>query len=51
LTLVQIDVKSAWDNMTIGNDYIGEVVSIKPFGAIIKIDNETKGLIKLTDYK
>ncbi len=45
LILTQVNKYSIWDDIKIGQKYTGKVFSIKPFGTIIQLDQETKGLI------
>jgi ribosomal protein S1 len=54
LILTQILRESIWDSIKVGMVIEGEVVAVKPFGALVKLDYETSGLIKtsyLTKYK
>jgi predicted RNA-binding protein with RPS1 domain len=39
---------SLWDTIRVGDKLKGNVVSIKPFGALISLDYETNGLIQTT---
>lgn len=46
IILTQTLEESLWDTIKYGMIIEGEVVSIKPFGALIKLDYETIGLLK-----
>lgn len=46
IILTQTLEESLWDTIKYGMILEGEVVSIKPFGALIKLDYETIGLLK-----
>ena len=46
LILTQNPRKSLWDDIRIGQVYDGIVKNVKPFGALIKLDDETKGVIQ-----
>jgi len=46
--LTQIIRESLWDNIKIDDTIIGKVIVIKPFGALIQLDDETNGLIQNT---
>lgn len=39
---------SLWDTIRVGDKLKGNVLSIKPFGALISLDYETNGLIQIT---
>lgn len=39
---------SLWDTIRVGDKIKGNVISIKPFGALISLDYETNGLIQTT---
>jgi small subunit ribosomal protein S1 len=38
--------ESLWDTIDVGDVVDGEILSIKPFGALVKLDYETNGFIK-----
>lgn len=46
IILTQTLEESMWDTLTIGAVMKGEVVSIKPFGTLVKLDYETIGLLQ-----
>lgn len=46
--LTQIIRESLWDSIKIDDTIIGKVIVIKPFGALIQLDDETNGLIQNT---
>jgi ribosomal protein S1 len=46
IILTQIQRESIWDIVDVGNVFNGEVISAKPFGYFVKLDEETNGLIK-----
>jgi len=46
--LTQILRESLWDNIKIDDVINGKVIMIKPFGALIQLDDETNGLIQNT---
>lgn len=46
IILTQILRKSLWDTIRIGNIKEGKIISIKPFGALVSLDQETMGLIQ-----
>ena len=45
IILTQSLEESLWDTMDIGSTFSGEIVAIKPFGALVKLDQDTNGLI------
>lgn len=45
IILTQHLEESVWDTIEIGSIFSGEVVAIKPFGALVKLDQNTNGLI------
>lgn len=46
IILTQNLKESLWDNIRNGDTVEGEIISIKPFGTLVKLDYETNGLIK-----
>jgi len=40
--------ETIWDTIRVGDTFNGEVISIKPFGTLVKLDFETNGLIQIT---
>lgn len=46
IILTQILRESLWDNIKVDDVVKGKVISIKPFGALIQLDEETNGLIQ-----
>jgi small subunit ribosomal protein S1 len=46
IILTQILRESLWDNIKVDDVVKGKVISIKPFGALIQLDDETNGLIQ-----
>lgn len=48
IILTQILKESLWDTIRVGDTIKGKVISVKPFGALIKLDYETNGLIQTT---
>lgn len=46
--LTQILRNSLWDSIKVDDIVTGKVISIKPFGALIQLDEETNGLIQNT---
>lgn len=46
--LTQIIRESLWDSIKINDIIKGKVIAIKPFGALIQLDEETNGLIQNT---
>lgn len=46
--LTQILRESLWDSIKVDDVVKGKVISIKPFGALIQLDEETNGLIQNT---
>lgn len=49
IILTQILKESLWDEIKIGQTIDGSVKAIKPFGALISLDDETIGLIHTTE--
>lgn len=49
IILTQIFRPSVWDNVSVGDVLEGTVKTIKHFGALVKLDPETQGLIKTRD--
>lgn len=48
IILTQILRESLWDTIRVGQIKEGTVISVKPFGALIALDEETTGLIQNT---
>lgn len=48
IILTQILRESLWDTIRVGNVKTGTVICVKPFGALISLDEETTGLIQNT---
>jgi small subunit ribosomal protein S1 len=46
IILTQILRESLWDKLKVGNNYDVEIISVKPFGCLAKLDEETFGLIQ-----
>jgi len=46
IILTQILRESLWDNIKKDKKFDGEIIDIKPFGALVKLDEETNGLIQ-----
>jgi len=46
IILTQVYNDSLWDTIEVGQKIEGTVIDVKPFGAIIKLDDETIGLIQ-----
>jgi len=51
IILTQILKESLWDEITIGQNIVGNVKVIKAFGALISLDEETIGLIHTSELK
>lgn len=51
IILTQIQRDSLWDNIEIGQVYSGTVKDNKQFGTLVFLDNETVGLIKLSEVE
>lgn len=49
LILTQVNVKSLWDNISIGQTIDGVIKEHKSFGTLIKLDHETNGLIHTSE--
>jgi len=49
IILTQILKDSLWDDVHIGQKLTGNVKVIKPFGALVKLDEETIGLIHISE--
>lgn len=48
LILSQVDRESLWDTIKLGQIIDGKIRSVKPFGALVSLDDETTGLIQNT---
>jgi small subunit ribosomal protein S1 len=48
IILTQIIRESLWDTIKVDDVIKGKVISIKPFGALVQLDEETNGLIQNT---
>ena len=51
IILTQIQRDSLWDNIEIGQIYNGTIKDNKQFGTLVFLDNETIGLIKLSEIE
>ena len=51
LMLSQVFRKTLWDSIKVGQTLTGTVRSIKPFGALVTLDEETIGLVQNTYIK
>lgn len=51
IILTQIFRPSIWDTVVVGDVLEGTVRSIKPFGTLVKLDEETQGLIRSFETK
>lgn len=45
LILSQVITPSIWDEIGIGEKYVGIITAVKNFGVLVQLDEETKGLI------
>lgn len=48
IILTQVLCDSMWDEIKVGMVMEGEVITVKPFGALVKLDYETSGLIQIS---
>lgn len=51
IILTQILRESLWDNIKIGQTINGKIKDIKPFGALVILDDETNGLIHTSELE
>jgi len=51
IILTQILRETLWDKIKIGNIISGKVKDLKPFGALIQLDDETNGLIHTSELE
>jgi ribosomal protein S1 len=49
IILTQVIKESLWDEIKVGQKIEGEVKAIKPFGTLVKLDDETIGLIHTSE--
>jgi ribosomal protein S1 len=51
IILTQILRETLWDTIKIGQTFEGNIRDIKPFGALVTLDNETNGLIHTSEIE
>jgi len=51
IILTQILRETLWDKIKIGNVILGKVKDLKPFGALIQLDDETNGLVHSSELE
>ena len=51
IILTQILRETLWDKIKVGNVISGKVKDLKPFGALIQLDDETNGLIHTSELE
>jgi ribosomal protein S1 len=51
IILTQILRETLWDTIKIGQTFDGKIKDIKPFGALISLDDETNGLIHTSEIE
>ena len=51
IILTQILRETLWDTIKIGQTFDGKIKDIKPFGALIQLDDETNGLIHTSEIE
>jgi len=49
IILTQILRETLWDTIKIGQTFDGKIKDIKPFGALVILDNETNGLVHTSE--